>query len=55
MRNRFLSAEMINIQAEMLQPFLTFQAEVKKTQREMNSFFLSIEMISGEIDFYQQK
>ena len=31
MRNRFLPAEMINIQGEMLQPFPTFQAEVKKT------------------------
>jgi hypothetical protein len=31
MRNRFLPAEMMNIQAEMLQPFPTFQAEVKKT------------------------
>ncbi len=55
MRNRFLPAEMVNIHREMLEPFPTFQAEVKKTWREMNSFFLSIEMISAEIDFYQQK
>jgi hypothetical protein len=46
MRNRFLPTEMVNIHREMLELFPTFQAEVKKTQREMNSlFFLPIEVI----------
>ncbi len=39
-RNRFLPGEMVNIQGEALQPFPTFQAEVKKTQRDRDNFWV---------------
>ncbi len=38
-RNPCLPGEMINIEGEVLQPFLTFQAEVNNEKREVNSFF----------------
>ena len=58
-RIRFLPAEMLQIQADILHPFLYLQAEMNIRQKEidfLHSFFFVIySEVQVEFDFHQQK